>query len=79
MLSFNFHGRLIYYGAFKNHIGFYPASKNVFREFKDELKIYPKSGKGTVQFPYDKAIPRDLIGKIALFRANENINREVKM
>jgi uncharacterized protein YdhG (YjbR/CyaY superfamily) len=57
MLSFNFHGRLIYYGAFKNHIGFYPASKNVFREFKDELKIYPKSGKAHYSFPMIKPYP----------------------
>ena len=54
MPSFWFHGNLIYYGAFKNHIGFYPASMTVFEEFKDELKSYKQSGKGTVQFPYDK-------------------------
>ena len=34
MPSFWFHGNLIYYGAFKNHIGFYPASKTVFKNSK---------------------------------------------
>ena len=75
MPSFWFHGNLLYYGAFKNHIGFYPASKTVFEKFKDELKIYKQSGKGTVQFPYDKPIPIALIKKIAILRASENSKR----
>ena len=76
MPSFWFHGNLVYYGAFKNHIGFYPASMTVFEEFKDELKIYKQSGKGTVQFPYDKPIPVDLIKKIVQLRAKENLEKE---
>ena len=73
MPSFWFHGNLVYYGAFKNHIGFYPASRTVFEKFKDELKIYNQSGKGTVQFPHNKPIPLELIKKIAKHRAIENI------
>ena len=76
MSSFWFHGNLLYYGAFKNHIGFYPASKTVFEKFKDELKIYKQSGKGTVQFPHDKPIPLKLIQKIAKTRANENTQKK---
>jgi uncharacterized protein YdhG (YjbR/CyaY superfamily) len=76
MPSFWFHGNLIYYGAFKNHIGFYPASMTVFEEFKNELKSYKQSGKGTVQFPYDKPIPLELIKKIVQFRAKENIENK---
>jgi uncharacterized protein YdhG (YjbR/CyaY superfamily) len=75
MPSFWFHGNLLYYGAFKNHIGFYPASKTVFEKFKDELKIYKQSGKGTVQFPHDKPVPLELIKKIAKHRASENIKK----
>ncbi len=78
MPSYSFHGRLIYYGAFKNHIGFYPASRAVFDKFKDELKVYKQSGKGTIQFPHDKPLPLNLIKRIALYRANENI-RESKL
>ena len=73
MPSFWFHGNLLYYGAFKNHIGFYPASRTVFEKFKDELQIYKQSGKGTVQFPHNKPIPLDLIKKIVQYRAVENI------
>ncbi len=75
MLSFRFHGNLVYYGAFKNHIGFYPASMTVFEKFKEDLKIYKQSGKGTVQFPYEKPIPLELIKQIIQFRARENLKK----
>jgi len=78
MPSFWYHGNLVYYGAFKNHIGFYPASKTVFEKFKDELKIYKQSGKGTLQFTYEKPIPLELIKKIVKLRAKENIDRNSK-
>jgi uncharacterized protein YdhG (YjbR/CyaY superfamily) len=77
MPSFRFHSNLLYYGAFKNHIGFYPASKNVFEKFKDELSIYKQSGKGTVQFPHNKPLPLDLIKKIAIIRAKENSDKNL--
>ena len=38
--------------------------------FKKELKEY-KTGKDTVQFPYDKPLPETLIRKIALHRAKD--------
>jgi len=78
MPSFCYHGNLVYYGAFKNHIGFYPASKTVFEKFKDELKIYKQSGKGTLHFIYEKPIPLELIKKIVKLRAKENIDRNSK-
>ncbi|MGZ4857163.1 MAG: iron chaperone [Methanobacteriaceae archaeon] len=75
MLSFRFHGNLVYYGAFKNHIGFYPASMTVFEKFKYELKNYKQSGNGTVQFPYKKPLPLKLIKQIIQFRASENLEK----
>jgi len=78
MPSFWFHGNLLYYGAFKNHIGFYPASKTVFEKFKDELNIYKQSGKGTIQFQYDEPLPLELIKKISKHRANENTKKNIK-
>ena len=57
---------LVYFAAFKNHIGFY-ATPTGHAEFKDELSNY-KQGKGSVQFPLDKPIPFDLIKRIVEFR-----------
>lgn len=62
---------LVYFAAFKNHIGFY-ATPSGHTEFTEELSKY-KSGKGSVQFPLDKPIPYDLIGRIVQFRVNENM------
>lgn len=61
---------LVYFAAFKNHIGFY-ATPSGHSEFQDELSKY-KQGKGSVQFPLDKPIPYALIEKIVKFRVEEN-------
>ncbi len=67
-------GNLVYFAAFQNHIGFYPTSSGI-ESFKNELTSY-KFAKGTVQFPIDKPLPLELIGKIVKFRVSENIKRE---
>src|SRR5690554_3827677 len=71
MPSYKTHKKpLVYFAAFKNHIGFY-ATPTGHSEFKEELSQY-KQGKGSVQFPLDKPIPYDLIEKIVKFRVMEN-------
>lgn len=61
---------LVYFAAQKKHLGFY-ATPSGHEKFAEKLSSY-KRGKGSVQFPYDKAIPYDLIEKIVLFRIQEN-------
>lgn len=60
---------LVYFAAFKNHIGFYalPSGNEAFQK---ELKVY-KTGRGSIQFPLKKEIPYDLIRKIVKFRVQE--------
>ena len=75
MPTFKLNGKgLVYFAAFKNHIGFYPIPSGI-EAFKKELSRY-KQGKGSVQFPIDKPIPYDLVRRIVRFRAKEN--RELK-
>jgi uncharacterized protein YdhG (YjbR/CyaY superfamily) len=76
MPAYKMNGILVYFAAFKNHIGFYPTSSAI-KTFSKELKIY-KSGKGSVQFPIDKPIPVELIDKIVKFRVNENLQKKHK-
>ena len=57
---------LVYFAAYKNHIGFY-ATPNGHEKFAKELSVY-KQGKGSVQFPLNKEIPLDLIRRIVEFR-----------
>ncbi len=61
---------LVYFAAFKNHIGFY-ATPSGHSQFEMELSKY-KQGKGSVQFPLKQAIPYKLIESIVQFRVAEN-------
>lgn len=65
---------LVYFSAFKNHIGFY-ATPSGHREFAKELSKY-KQGKGSVQFPIDMPLPLDLISRIVKFRVKENLGEK---
>lgn len=70
MVVFKLLGKpLLYFGAYKNHIGFYslPSGNEAF---KTELSNY-KTGKGSIQFPLNKEIPFTLIEKIVHFRIKE--------
>jgi uncharacterized protein YdhG (YjbR/CyaY superfamily) len=68
---------LVYFAAFKNHIGFY-ATPSGHTEFKEELSKY-RHGKGSVQFPLDKPIPYKLIERIVKFRVTENYERAINL
>jgi uncharacterized protein YdhG (YjbR/CyaY superfamily) len=70
---FALNANLVYFAAFKKHIGFYPTSSGV-RKFKKELSVY-EGAKGSVRFPLDKPIPFGLIGKVAKFRVKENLEK----
>ena len=71
MPAFYLHGNLVYFAAFKHHIGFYPTSSGI-EAFKDELAGY-KGSKGSVQFPIEKPLPYDLISRIVKYRVEENM------
>lgn len=66
---------LLYFAGFNKHIGFY-ATPTGHSAFSKELSKY-KQGKGSVQFPFDKPIPYELIGQIVEFRVFENNTRSV--
>jgi len=75
MPGFRYKGALLWYGAFKNHCGFYPGSPPLLRSLADELKEY-KTTKGAVQFPIGKPLPAALVRKIVLARIAENDARQ---
>lgn len=67
MPAYKLNGKpLIYFAAFKNHIGLY-ATPSGHAAFADELSKY-KQGKGSVQFPLNEPLPDDLIVRIVKFR-----------
>jgi uncharacterized protein YdhG (YjbR/CyaY superfamily) len=72
--TFKLKGNLVHFGAFKNHIGFYPTPRGL-DAFKKELADY-EGAKGSVKFPLDKPIPFELVAKIVRFRVEENLAKK---
>ena len=70
------HRILVMFGAFKNHIGFYPTPSAI-RAFATELTGF-KTAKGSIQFPLSKPLPRALIRKITAFRVRESAEKDAK-
>lgn len=72
--TFTLNGKhLVYFAAFKKHIGFYPAPVGD-PDFKEDLSAYA-AGKGTVRFPLDQPVPFDLIRNIVKFRVKESLSK----
>jgi uncharacterized protein YdhG (YjbR/CyaY superfamily) len=67
---------LFAFGAFKTHLNFMPTP-SVMRAFSKELATF-KTGKGTIQFPYDAPLPKALIAKIAARRVKELRENDVR-
>ena len=73
MPAFTLNGPLVYFAAFKSHIGFYPTASGI-AAFEKELAVFDTS-KGTVRFPTDQPLPFDLIRKIVKFRVEKNLRK----
>lgn len=73
MPAYKFKGPLVYFAAYKNHIGFYPTGSGI-KAFQKEIEGY-KNSKGAVQFPLNQPIPHDLIRKMVVFKMEENLNK----
>lgn len=71
--TFKVNKSLVYYAAYKNHIGFYPTATPLVA-FKEELSAY-KTSKGAIQFPLGKPLPIALIKKIVKYRLMEDKSR----
>jgi uncharacterized protein YdhG (YjbR/CyaY superfamily) len=76
MPGYKLNGPLVYFAAFKNHIGFYPTPSGV-TGFEKELAAY-KQGKGSIQFPLDEPLPLDLIKRMVASRVKENEQKNAK-
>ena len=73
MPAYSLNGNLVYFAAYKDHVGFYPTSSGI-EHFKKELAGYEVS-KGAVRFPLGKPIPLDLVRRMVDFRVRENMEK----
>ena len=64
------HGVLVYYAAFKNHIGFYPPIKGNAR--LEQASARYAGEKGNLRFPLDEPIPYPLIARLTRLRARQD-------
>ncbi len=74
MPGYYVNGYLVWFAAYKKHIGLYPSSSGI-TAFEHELGKYVYS-KGAIQFPLDKPLPVRLITKIVKYRMNINANKQ---
>ena len=73
MPAFRLHGILIYFAAFKHHIGLFPP---VSGDAKLEKAIASYAGpKGNLRFPLDEEVPYALITRIVLLRVRQDRSR----
>jgi uncharacterized protein YdhG (YjbR/CyaY superfamily) len=75
MPAFKLNGIIIYFAAFKRHIGVFPPIRGTPALVK---AVKPYAGpKGNLKFPLSGRIPYVLITRIAKQRAKDNTNRVV--
>lgn len=73
MPAFHQHGMLVYYAAWKEHIGFYPP---ITGDVALEKAVAKYAGpKGNLQLPLDKPIPYTLIKRIVKHRMGQNLEK----
>jgi uncharacterized protein YdhG (YjbR/CyaY superfamily) len=73
MPAFRQHGILVYFAAFKNHVGLYPPVSGDARLGKS---LAPYAGpKGNLKFPLDRPIPYALIRRIVKLKLKQNVAR----
>jgi uncharacterized protein YdhG (YjbR/CyaY superfamily) len=73
MPAFRQHGILVYFAAWKNHIGLYPP---IAGDKALEKAVARYAGpKGNLQFPLDEPIPYDLIGRIVKLRVQQDTEK----
>ena len=70
MPAFKQHGILLYFAAFKAHIGVFPPVRG---DVKLVGELAPFAGeKGNLRFPLDEPMPYDLIERIAKLRVKQD-------
>jgi uncharacterized protein YdhG (YjbR/CyaY superfamily) len=67
MPAFKINSVSVWFAAYKNHIGLYPMYG--MEKFRDEMEFFKGRGtKDTLQFPYNKPLPLELIAKLVIHK-----------
>jgi uncharacterized protein YdhG (YjbR/CyaY superfamily) len=71
MPAFIYHGPLVFFASYKNHLSLFGVSKEILESFKSELGPYRTSGT-TLHFTAEHPLPVSLVRKIIRSRIAEN-------
>jgi len=74
--AFKLDGVLVYFAAFRKHIGLYPPVRGDARLEKAVARY--AGPKGNLQFPLDEPIPYELIARITRHRVKQNAARATR-
>jgi uncharacterized protein YdhG (YjbR/CyaY superfamily) len=74
MPAYSYHGPLVFFAAFKNHLSLFPASHSIPKLFARELKRFEVSGT-TIHFTPEHPLPASLVRGIVKARIEENGTR----
>jgi uncharacterized protein YdhG (YjbR/CyaY superfamily) len=69
--TFKLYGHLVAFGAFKNHLSFFPMSSTLIAKFPEAQPFAASSS--TMQFQPDKPIPAALVKKLVKARIAQNL------
>ena len=71
MPAYLYHGPLIYFGAFANHLSLFGAGRSNLEALGDELAGYEIAGT-TIRFSAHHPLPAELVERIVRMRVQEN-------
>ncbi|MGA8574081.1 MAG: DUF1801 domain-containing protein [Candidatus Cybelea sp.] len=75
--AFALDGKLVvWFGAFKAHVGFYPGAAAI-AAFETDLSKY-KTARGSAQFPLDRPLPLGLITRIVKFAVRRSAQKSAR-
>ena len=71
--AYTLNGTLVYFAAFKKHIGLYPPVRGDARI--EKVAATYAGEKGNLRFPLDQPIPYGLIERIVKLRVKQNLSK----
>jgi uncharacterized protein YdhG (YjbR/CyaY superfamily) len=71
MPAFMHHGPLVFFAAFRNHLGFYGVSREILNRFSSELEPF-RTSSTTLHFSAENPLPAALVTHIVKARVAEN-------
>jgi uncharacterized protein YdhG (YjbR/CyaY superfamily) len=74
MPGYKYHGHLLFFAAFKNHLSLFAVNKKIMQQYEKELAPF-KSTNSTIHFTPENQLPAALLKKIVKIRVKENESR----